>query len=397
MTIDISKFKKKKTALVLSGGVVKGAAWHLGVAQALTQLGFTLKHNNSDPNADYEISTYVGSSAGAMTNLLFASGFHPADIIHAMASPKQKKGKKVKNKFRPITYRDILYLKRPSKTPKKGDYLSPFKSIPLYKKIILKPFVGTSGLFSTHGLYNYIKKNIIQFDKFEDFVADMFVVATKLDHSQKVIFGKYDSLKTSSFVSKYKVGKSVAECVAASMSVPPFFVPYPIKNHDSGKADYYIDGEIRDTLSTHIAFDNGCKVAISSWTHTPYHFQEKIGSLVNYGLPAICLQSILLMIQKKIIMARSRRKMIKGAIESVNKYMKSEKFSLSQRKQLMAILEKKLHYNPKLQYIDIYPKDSDYEVFFQNSFSLDPNKTAHLVNSAYKRTIEVFRNQEWLH
>ena len=36
--VDISNFKNKKVGLVLSGGVVKAAAWHMGVALALEDL-----------------------------------------------------------------------------------------------------------------------------------------------------------------------------------------------------------------------------------------------------------------------------------------------------------------------------------------------------------------------
>lgn len=73
--VDLENFKNKKTAFVLSGGVVKAAAWHIGVALALEELGFTFKSNSSVTNGDHEISTYVGSSAGSLVGLFFASGF----------------------------------------------------------------------------------------------------------------------------------------------------------------------------------------------------------------------------------------------------------------------------------------------------------------------------------
>ena len=63
----------------------------------------------------------------------------------------------------------------------------------------------------------------------------------------------------------------------------------------------YIDGEIRETLSTHVAEDNDCDIIISSWTHTPYHYHDEVGSLINYGLTSIMIQSIYLIIQKKIM------------------------------------------------------------------------------------------------
>ena len=46
MSVDLNELKNKKIALVLSGGVIKAAAWHLGVTLALEELGFSLKNNN---------------------------------------------------------------------------------------------------------------------------------------------------------------------------------------------------------------------------------------------------------------------------------------------------------------------------------------------------------------
>ena len=66
---------KKKIALVLSGGGVKAAAFHIGVCHALKEKGFKFiggsrdkvedDPNYSDPLA---IKTYVGSSAGALVS-----------------------------------------------------------------------------------------------------------------------------------------------------------------------------------------------------------------------------------------------------------------------------------------------------------------------------------------
>jgi predicted acylesterase/phospholipase RssA len=47
MSVDLNELKSKKIALVLSGGVIKAAAWHLGVTLALEELGFSLKNNKN--------------------------------------------------------------------------------------------------------------------------------------------------------------------------------------------------------------------------------------------------------------------------------------------------------------------------------------------------------------
>lgn len=387
--VDISNFKNKKTALVLSGGVVKAAAWHLGVALALEELGFTFKSNES-PESELEISTYVGSSAGSLINLYLAAGFHPLDIIDATINGETAK-------FKPITYKDMLSLKKPYKNPPRSSIYDPLEGFPKILSKILSPISNMSGLFTTQGLHDYINANILNGKvSFEDFKADLFVVASQLDHSRKVIFSKYNYPSPShDSTACYYTGTPVVDSVTASMSVPPFYSPFPIANPHTGQTDYYIDGEIRETLSTHVAIDNQSDFIISSWTHTPYHYHDEIGSLVNYGLPAICMQAIYLMIQKKIVASRDKRHTAEDIINTVGDYMKDNKFDTKHRNKILSILERKLDYKSKVHLIDIYPKHENYKLFFRNSFSLNPDRTSELVSAGYKRTIEIFKKHEW--
>jgi predicted acylesterase/phospholipase RssA len=386
--VDISNFKKKKTAFVMSGGVVKAAAWHLGVALALEELGYSLKNNDSKPS-DLEISSYIGSSAGSLIGLYFASGFRPMDIIEATIN-------KDNNKIRAINYKDMLSLKKPMAKLDTAGFYDPLEGFPSLLKRLLKPILSTSGIFTTQGLHDYINENVLSVKTFEELEADLFVVATQLDHSRKVIFSKYNYPNPShDNTANYYTGISLADSVTASMSVPPFYSPYPIKNPLTEQTDYYIDGEIRETLSTHVAFDHNCDVIISSWTHTPYHFHDEIGSLVNYGLPAIATQAIYLMIQKKIVANRARRHLSADIINTVNEYLKSNKFDDKHRRQLTSILERKLDYKPNVHMVDIYPRHEDYKLFFRNSFSLNSDKTSEMVSAGYKRTINIFKRHEW--
>lgn len=389
--IDLSPFKNKKTALVLSGGVVKAASWHLGVALALEEFGFVLKNNKSPVNPDYEISTYVGSSAGSLINLYFASGFRPIDVIDATINRKNSQ-----TSLKPITYADMLSRKMPLKNEFDFNFYNPLEGFPALIKQMAKPLLNINGLFSTEGLNQYMQKNVIISQQFEEYAADMFVVATQLDHSRKVIFSKYNyPSPIHDSTSEYYTGVDITQAVSASMSVPPFYSPFPVKNPRTGQVDYYIDGEIRETLSNHVAVDNKCEFIISSWTHTPYHFHDEIGSLINYGLPAICMQAIYLMIQKKIVSSRSHIVLSKDIIDTVNDYMNSNNFSQRDRHNIISILERKLMYRPHVKYIDIYPDHSNYKLFFTNSFSLDPQKAKHIMTAGYKKTFEVFKRMEW--
>jgi predicted acylesterase/phospholipase RssA len=391
---DLSGFKNKKIALVLSGGVIKAAAWHLGVAMALEELGFTLVSNKNalDDSArkrSLAIDTYVGSSAGSFIGILLASGFSPNEIISGVL------GLNKSAKLKKLSYKDVFRYSHKRAKPPKSTIYHPLDHLPPPLQVFLKPFMGFSGFFTTDGVREYLINQILEEDTFESFIPDLFVVATQLDHSRKVIFSKYNYPNPShDNNASYYTGTLVSEAAAASMSVPPIYSPYPIKNSQTGQIDYYIDGEIRETLSTHVAEDNHCDIAISSWTHTPYHYHDEVGSLINYGLQHIAIQSIYLMIQKKIVARRAQRATAIDIMNTVGEYMKSEKFSNKHRTDILAILERKLAIKSSVKLIDIYPDHSDYELFFASSFSMNPKVASHAVKSGYRRTIEVITNQE---
>lgn len=386
--VNLDDFKSEKVALVMSGGVVKAAAWHIGVGLALEELGFTLKNNKTE-KSNLEISTYVGSSAGALISLYYANGIKPIDIIHSHTD-------KVESPIKPVTYKDMLSFKKFIRNPPRGQNYDPFSEFPSIIKRLISPLMNFSGIFTTSGLKSYLEREILESNNFNDYAADVFIIATQLDHSRKVIFSKYKyPSPVHDKTATYYTNISMSDSVAASMSVPPFYSPSPVKNPVTGQVDYYIDGEIRETLSTHVAVDNKCKFIISSWTHTPYHFQDAIGSLINYGLPAICTQSIYLMIQKKIVASRARRARAEDIINTVNEYLKSNNFNNNHRDTLIRILERKLNFDPNIHFIDIYPRHSNYDIFFKNSFSLNPERMKELVKLGYNRTLEIFKRHEW--
>jgi predicted acylesterase/phospholipase RssA len=393
---DLSEFKNKKIALVLSGGVVKAASWHIGVTLALEELGFTLKSNRNSvlgeaqTNRPLEIGTYVGSSAGAMVSIFLAAGYTPQEIINGAFGLK-------KGGMRRLTYKDMFYLHKRKFKPKIQDLYHPLDEFPSFVKAMMKPLMSFPGPFSTEGVRKYLVEDILDVDSFEEFIPDLFIVGTQLDHSQKTIFGRYNYPNPShDSTATYQTGVNVSTAAAASMSVPPFYAPFPVENPTSKEINYYIDGEIRETLSTHVAEDNGCDIIISSWTHTPYHYHDEVGSLINYGLPSIAIQSIYLLIQKKIVASRANRSTGIDILNTVGEYMKQEKFTAKHTRDILAILERKLHINPKVKLIDIYPDHHDYKLFFANSFSLNPNVASHAVKAGYKRAMQVLSQPEFL-
>lgn len=372
-----------KTALVLSGGFAKAAFWHAGVVIGLEELGYLIQNNN---NNQYEnnITTIVGSSAGALVGSMLANGYGALDLIEAHLPPYN-------GKIPPLKYRDIFNLGIESQ-------INPFSLLSINNKFEIIKFLNNlksrPGFFSTDGIRNYLNKNILKNNDYKNYEIDFFVTATQLDHSRKCVFGKYKypNPKHDS-TTHYYINFPVDQTISASMSVPILYHPVKIKNPNTNEFNYFLDGEIRDTLSTHVAIDNGCEKIISSWIYTPYHYQKEIGSLFHYGMPAIGIQSLNLLIQKKIVSSRASFATARDILQTVDQYCVDQKLPLDKKRKLLNILEVKLNYKEKIQFIDIYPKVSDTDFFLTSSFSLSPKNIEKIVQLAKKRTIEVMNRE----
>ena len=117
--------EKKNPALVLSGGGVKAAAFHIGVCLALQEKGFRfaggspVKVANEYPEDKMTFKTYVGSSAGSVISTFLACGYDIDAIIRAFTQGAglpsvtrsgQANSYSPENHLKPLTYRNIFGL-----------------------------------------------------------------------------------------------------------------------------------------------------------------------------------------------------------------------------------------------------------------------------------------------
>ena len=268
---------KKRLGLVLSGGGVKAAAFHIGVCMALREKGFEFaggSKENVEKNFPYDsmtFKTYVGSSAGSVIVSFLASGYNVDAIVDAftqgagLGGPfKNRNHESSPGHLRPISYRDIFALNldaaQPSKLLKNLVRKRPFVSGGL--EALLKQAFKVNGLFSARNLEKYLRENVVRENSFDSLGVDLFIIATQLNHSRKVIFGSFPETVRNDEV-KYANYASISQAAAASASLPPFFAPLGIENQ-KGKEIHFFDGAIRETLSTHVASDHGCDLVIAS-------------------------------------------------------------------------------------------------------------------------------------
>lgn len=403
------KFRTKveftRTGLVCSGGATKAAAFHIGVCLALRDKGFSFVGGKADsitpPNAipfpppkyhPFQIATYVGSSAGALIATMLASGVGIESLINSFTEDKNFKIPGAFKEIPKIQYADMLKLN----WPKPSTLLRSFQKSSILAKTwesMLLRNLRLPGLFTTKGLADYLRTHVLPSDYFHEMKPDLFIVGTQLDHSRKIIFGRFGTEKTFDEYSQYASNAPISDAVAASMSLPPIYAPYKIQ-HTGGKSRYYIDGEIRETLSTHVAKDNHCDLILVSYTHQPYHYKEETGSLIHYGIPAIVIQSLYQAIEQKIYSARKVHNMKKAVLDTVTEFFKKKKLDEVDLTELTKTLEEKMDYRIGTNYVFIHPEPKDKEMFFGDHFTLNSATLQNVVTIGYKRAMAELRKYD---
>ena len=182
----------------------------------------------------------------------------------------------------------------------------------------------------------------------------------------------------------------VSEAVAASASLPPFFAPYGIRN-EKGVEIHYFDGEIRDTLSTHVAAEAGADLVIASYSIQPYHYTPARGSLADYGMPLIFNHALYQVVQKKIETHIRHQHDVRGMINAVQGYMREQGIGEEHIGKLLEILQQRTHFNPAVDYVYFHPQAQDYEFFFYDHFSLNPTVLGGIVKTGFKAAMSALR------
>lgn len=393
---------KKKVALVLSGGGIKAAAFHIGVCLALQEKGFKfaggtkeMVRQNFPEKDNLTIRLYVGSSAGAFVASILAAGYPVESLINAfqVGSGSIPTFDKTDIRYlKPISYRDIFNLNAsgllkfiPRTIMEKALVTGGLESL-------LKNGLKLNGLFSTKGIENYLRKEVLLDNDFSRLGVGLYIIGTQLNHTRKAIFGDFpESYKTGD--TKYINYANISDAVACSTALPPVFSPYGIKRPD-GKEIHYYDGEIRDTLSTHVASDHGADLVISSFSIQPYHYTKEMGSLHNYGIPLIANQALYQVVQQKIMRHIQHRNEIRSIYKAVDGYFKEKNLPEEHKEKLLEIIKDRTNYRPEVDYIYISPRPQNYEMFFVDHFSLNPEILARIVRIGFKSAINTLRHHD---
>lgn len=437
---------KKKISFVGSGGAAKALGYHLGVLTALEEYGITVRGYGGK----HEIVDLIGSSAGSLFGAFIVNNFS-FDRIHQFLEEKSfwryfvNPTKREKGKMYGLSYLDVF----PPNIPNFSDIMDSMNGrqvLDRYKHIfndigelartfvpevmrtgdvemsieqalknankdymgiegVLREFIRFSAFSNTDRLEKYLE-DILEINDFQQLRRergiDFYVIASELNRPRKAIFGpRRSEFTTDPWADRYIDGVPISTACAASSSLPVLYRPKKIIIE--GEKQYYVDGEVKQTLSTHVARECGADLVIVSHTLEPYKYQHTKGSLTQHGLVSILLQSIFIGVAQKIKsawMVRELRHRIYDHIETpefqkqlealLKDYTNGDTNKL--KKVLTDFLQdtvaELLKVDKNIQYIFI-PSDND--VFWMDHFNIFPHYMKRLANAGYncaKKAIE---------
>jgi predicted acylesterase/phospholipase RssA len=402
---------KSHISFVASGGGTKAWFFHAGVAMALEEKGVVFRSGlKTDPfksDSPYICDRYVGSSGGALFCTLLASGFSPAQQVDVFGkngltvNPRRLLERRRSNGG----YSQDLYkfsLRKGLAVNRRliSDYLTALKHTDRLQDGRLEALAywlaSFSSPLSSRKIANYLKE-VLPSDDFRELAVDLNVVTTINDPSQKIyrmIFSPDEYVDPRAYCA-YKNSVPISQAVAASCALPGFFTPYTLRV-DGVNVDL-VDGEIRKTLSTHVAKDKIVRdkkasgstedrgLIIGSFTHMPYHYNARYGRLRKFGLPLNLQQAIYILVSSKIDLFRRYNDVKVVVNDEVVRFFREKGYPEKDLENFLEALNEKIEHDPKINYLYVMPDPKDAGFFMGgNHFDFTTKGVMNAVEKGYE-------------
>lgn len=256
------------TALVLGGGGITGAAYHLGVLNAMNAMSVGATVN--------DFNLYVGTSGGAVIASCLANGITPEDLILAnIGHPSAT--------FPGMGADEIMQPDRRGLVRSMVRW--PLGVIGALRRYAGHPFTTRlidglgalaeglpPALYTTDGTERYLRRLFEAPGRANDFASTgrkLLVTATELDTARRVVFGEEGAPSA-----------PISEAVAASMAIPLLYAPRQVGDHD------YMDGGLRSTTNIEVAIAHGATLVVCINPLVPYVHDVRHLLPSATGLPA---------------------------------------------------------------------------------------------------------------
>jgi len=246
--------------------------------------------------------------------------------------------------------------------------------------------LNMGGLLTTAGVERYFRKHVLPTNRFADLAPDLFLPATQVNNARKVVFGPVDSMAGGGGYDPscaYYDNVLISHALAAAVAVPPVFAPYGLVSPSSGQRFHYYDGEVRETLSAHIARDAGADFVIASSIWSPYSYDEQVGSLADMGMAVIAEQAIHQAIEQKVDKDRRLGRKFDELLALVEAHGRRHDLPAEATEQLREQVCELLGHRP-MRSLYVCPQRDDHAVFMESPFSFDRQTVDRCIDAGYR-------------
>ncbi|HAD03335.1 MAG: hypothetical protein A2091_13355 [Desulfuromonadales bacterium GWD2_61_12] len=235
---------RNKTALVLAGGGIMGAAYEIGCLAALDRLfapGFSTRR----------FDMYVGISAGSVIATLVANRIAPQTIYDSVINDERRVFNWRRSDIYQLNGWEILasswrVLRNTLRILRKYRRNRWSYSLSDIYYILQEQF--PAGIFSLEPMENYLRQSFAQegiIDDFDLLKTELYIPAYDLDDGRRVVFG-----------SEGHRDLRICQAITASCAIPYFFRPHKIGER------YYVDGSVGQVSHLDIAIKQGAKLIV---------------------------------------------------------------------------------------------------------------------------------------
>lgn len=339
-----------KTALVLAGGGIMGAAYEIGCLTALDRLfgrGFGSRR----------FDIYVGVSAGSVIATMVANRIAPARLFQIIAN----------NESTLINWRrsDIYRLDWWELVSSCWDVCrNLFRVLRNYRRnhwkltmsdlfyILQEQF--PSGLYSLGPMEKYLchafaKEGIL--DDFNLIKPELYIPAYDLDRGHRIVFG------AEGFRDQH-----ICQAITASCAIPYFFRPHKVGNR------HYIDGSVGSIAHLDIAIERGAKLIVVVNPRVPMD-----NDMEHFCLPSLSYGECSSIADLGITFAWEQSQRIENKVK------------------LDLALKLYRHDHPDVDILIVEPGGEESILFFQSPMSYEAR--SQIMNYGYNLTLEQLRDR----
>jgi NTE family protein len=244
--------RQSKTALVLGGGGFTGGVYEIGALRALDLLAVNRSVN--------EFDVYVGTSAGAFIASMLANGVTPEEMMRVLnrrlPSPikDMDQGTVLKPNYRGFVSNAARFpLRLLGAAREMTGHITDVSVMDVISKLSA---ALPTGIYDGRGIEGYVAEVLADPDRSDDFrllERELYLPATDLDTTERVIMGKGDWADV-----------PISTAVAASAALPMIYSPVELRGRQ------FVDGGIRSTTNVDVAVEHGAKFIVVVNPLVPY-------------------------------------------------------------------------------------------------------------------------------